>query len=149
MDNYEAVGICEGFIECDDESKTIEAWQYLIDTGMAWTLQGWFGRTARHLIDEGICTEQKGLTMKLKDIFRIQEVLDERKTAYDMIEFLEDKRYSQSKETKTKYGDMDITHFIRVFMKNQDGIKKERLEELQYSVNQMLEDIRELKDDEQ
>jgi hypothetical protein len=27
MDNYEAVGICEGFIECDDESKTIEAWQ--------------------------------------------------------------------------------------------------------------------------
>jgi hypothetical protein len=57
MDNYEAVGICEGFIECDDESKTIEAWQYLIDTGMAWTLQGWFGRTARHLIDEGICTE--------------------------------------------------------------------------------------------
>jgi hypothetical protein len=57
MDNYEAVGICEGFIECDDESKTIEAWQYLIDTGMAWTLQGWFGRTARHLIDDGICTE--------------------------------------------------------------------------------------------
>ena len=86
--------------------------------------------------------------MKLKDIFKIQEVLDERKTAYDMIEFLEDKRYSQSKETKTKYGDMDITHFIRVFMKNQDGLKKERLEELQYSVNQMLEDIRELKDDE-
>ena len=43
---------------------------------------------------------------------------------------------------------MDIAHFIRVFMKNQDGIKKERLEELQYSVNQMLEDIRELKDDE-
>ena len=75
MDNYEAVGICEGFIECDDESKTIEAWQYLIDTGMAWTLQGWFGRTARHLIDEGICTEQKGLTMTNSK--KYQEFLDD------------------------------------------------------------------------
>jgi len=55
MDSYEAVGICEGFIECDDESKILEAWQHLIDTGMAWTLQGSFGRMARHLIDEGLC----------------------------------------------------------------------------------------------
>jgi len=87
--------------------------------------------------------------MKLKDIFKIQEVLDERKTAYDMIEFLEDKRYSQSKETKTKYGDMDITHFIRVFMKNQDGMKETLVTQaLRELTQQMLEDIRELKDDE-
>ena len=33
MDSFEAVGICEGFIECDDESKILEAWQHLIDTG--------------------------------------------------------------------------------------------------------------------
>jgi glycerophosphoryl diester phosphodiesterase len=32
MDNYTAVGIAEGFIECDDESTIIEAWQYLHDT---------------------------------------------------------------------------------------------------------------------
>ena len=59
MDSYEAVGICEGFIECDDESKILEAWQHLIDTGMAWTLQGSFGRMARQLIDAGLCHEQK------------------------------------------------------------------------------------------
>ena len=39
-----------------EDDEEIEAWQYLIDTGMAWQLQGWFGRTAKRLIDEGYCT---------------------------------------------------------------------------------------------
>jgi hypothetical protein len=52
----EAIGIAEGYIECDDENKINEAWQFLIDTGMCWQLQGWFGRTAVRLIEEGICT---------------------------------------------------------------------------------------------
>jgi len=55
MTNFEAVGICEGFIECEDQDKQIKAWQHLIDTGMAWSLQGWFGRTASDLIEQGIC----------------------------------------------------------------------------------------------
>lgn len=57
MDSYTAVEIAEGFVEAQSEEQVIEAWQYLIDTGMAWRLQGWFGRTARQLIDNGICTE--------------------------------------------------------------------------------------------
>ena len=58
MTNYEAVSIAEGFCEGEGatEEQQIEAWQYLIDTGLAWKLQGWFGRTARDLIEEGICT---------------------------------------------------------------------------------------------
>ena len=56
MDNFNAVGIAEGFIECDDEAQFIEAWQYLVDTGMAWSLQGWFGRTANSMIEQGILT---------------------------------------------------------------------------------------------
>jgi|TARA_X000001388_G_scaffold63657_1_gene49677 hypothetical protein len=56
MDDYEAVGIAEGFVDCDDEERIIEAWQHLIDTGLAWTLQGSFGRMAKSLIDAGVCT---------------------------------------------------------------------------------------------
>lgn len=39
------------------EEAYIQAWQYLIDTGLAWSLQGWYGRTAKQLINDGICVE--------------------------------------------------------------------------------------------
>ena len=48
-----AVGIAEGWIDAK-ESEVIEAWQYLVDSGLAWSLQGWFGRTATNLIKQGI-----------------------------------------------------------------------------------------------
>jgi hypothetical protein len=53
IDNYNAVMIAEGAIEAD-EDKQIEAWQHLVDTGLAWRLQGWFGRTAMDLIKQGV-----------------------------------------------------------------------------------------------
>ena len=56
MDNFTAIGLAEGFIEADSEEQVIEAWQYLIDTGLAWQLQGSFGRTAQSLIEQGFCT---------------------------------------------------------------------------------------------
>ncbi len=58
MTNYEAVEIAEGFGsgENSTESEQIEAWQHLIDTGLAWTLQGWYGRQATALIETGVCT---------------------------------------------------------------------------------------------
>lgn len=57
MDNLTATGIVEGFIEADSEDQVIEAWQHLINTGLAWRLQGWFGRMAQRLIEEGLCVE--------------------------------------------------------------------------------------------
>jgi len=51
---YSATMICEGVDEADSETQ-IAAWQYLIDTGLAWSLQGCFGRQARALIEQGIC----------------------------------------------------------------------------------------------
>ena len=54
MDSYRATGLAEGWIETSDEDEIIEAWQYLHDSGMAYTLQGWFGRTAQSLIQQGI-----------------------------------------------------------------------------------------------
>ncbi len=59
MDDFTAIGIAEGFIDCEDEKVMNEAWQHLIDTGLCWQLQGWFGRTAMRLIEEGICNPPK------------------------------------------------------------------------------------------
>ena len=57
MNGYRATGLAEGWIEASNEDEIIEAWQYLHDTGDAYRLQGWFGRTARSLIEAGIINE--------------------------------------------------------------------------------------------
>jgi|TARA_R110001583_G_scaffold5598_7_gene30069 hypothetical protein len=54
MNTFDAVMIAEGVHDAS-EQETINAWQHLIDTGTCWVLQGWFGRQANHLINEGIC----------------------------------------------------------------------------------------------
>ena len=56
LTDYRAVGLAEGFEEGTEE-EIIEAWQHLHDTGLAYTLQGWFGRTASNLIDQGTINE--------------------------------------------------------------------------------------------
>lgn len=55
MTPFDAIEIIEN--GCDDVDLTIEAWQLLIDTGIVWQLQGWYGRTAAALIQEGVCNE--------------------------------------------------------------------------------------------
>lgn len=57
MDDYTAVAIAEGFEEAESEEQIIEAWQHLHDTGLAYALQGWFGRTAVELIVNGVISE--------------------------------------------------------------------------------------------
>jgi hypothetical protein len=59
MDTFEATMIAEGAdgYATEDEEVYREAWQYLIDTGICWRLQGWFGRTACDLIGNGFCKE--------------------------------------------------------------------------------------------
>ena len=63
MDTFTATMIAEGEYDLagyDDDDPpcyetVVEAWQHLIDTGLAWQLQGWFGRQAAHLIQAGLC----------------------------------------------------------------------------------------------
>ena len=56
MTDYLACAIAEGFCEGENatEEQQIEAWQYLHDTRLAYSLQGWYGRTATTLIEERI-----------------------------------------------------------------------------------------------
>ena len=55
FDLYRACGIVEGFEESSGDEETYAAWQWLIDTGHAWILQGWYGRNATALIKQRVC----------------------------------------------------------------------------------------------
>jgi hypothetical protein len=95
--------------------------------------------------------------MKLRTIFEIQAIIDERKIPCDIEEFLETERWCKSKEQKMTYGEMDITHYIRSvakdntiadrYQKEDDRYQKDRIEEMQYTLNQMCEDLETLKKD--
>ena len=51
-----AEGFCEG--ETATEEDRIRAWAYLINSGLCWTLQGFFGRNASALIQSGIISKE-------------------------------------------------------------------------------------------
>jgi hypothetical protein len=62
MTNLDHILICEGVQDPpgetpeEQEAAYYESWQHLINTGLAFSLQGWFGREAMNLIEQGFCT---------------------------------------------------------------------------------------------
>lgn len=60
LTSYLATAIAEGFCEGEqyqNKEDILKAWAYLIQTRQAWRLQGWFGRTANALIEQGIISQ--------------------------------------------------------------------------------------------
>ena len=53
--------------------------------------------------------------MKLDVIFKVQSIIDERAIPVDILELLDTTYYSKSKAKEIRLGDMDITHFVRVY----------------------------------
>lgn len=53
FDDFTAIGMAEGFLDCKTEEDSLRAWQHLVNTGLAWSLQGSFGRRAYDLIRQG------------------------------------------------------------------------------------------------
>tara|TARA_R110002020_G_scaffold471742_1_gene699089 strand:+ start:362 stop:562 length:201 start_codon:yes stop_codon:yes gene_type:complete len=58
MTPYEAVMIAEGTQPAHYDEQ-ITAWQFLVNSGLAWSLQGFFGRTATYLIQEGLVSDPR------------------------------------------------------------------------------------------
>jgi hypothetical protein len=86
----------------------------------------------------------------LYEELQVKSILEKRAIPIDIIES-DYKYYSKSKDEYIKLLDLDLIHFIRIFLKlveeNKNSMKKERLEEIQYSLNQIQQDVKELFDD--
>ena len=88
--------------------------------------------------------------MKLDDLLSIQAIAEGRKVPIDILEnnFT---YYSKSKDEYIELLDLHLIHFIRIFLKqveeNNKSIDKERIDEMQHTLNQMYEDLQTLKKD--
>lgn len=56
---FTAVGMAEGFVEAESQEQILAAWQYIYDNDIWMGLQGWFGRTVRDLLEQGLIIPKK------------------------------------------------------------------------------------------
>ena len=60
--------------------------------------------------------------MKLNVIFKVQSIIDNRATPSDILKILDEEYFSKSKGVHIRLGDMDITHFLRVYNKSDEDL---------------------------
>tara|TARA_B110000285_G_scaffold41204_1_gene45312 strand:+ start:21 stop:311 length:291 start_codon:yes stop_codon:yes gene_type:complete len=77
----------------------------------------------------------------LENYFKILEIQTGRKNPSDIMEFLEEQYFSESKVTHVKYKDMDITHLIRVMLNASDDVVNHV-----YKNDTLIEEVKRLQD---
>ena len=86
----------------------------------------------------------------LHETLKIKSILEKRAIPIDILENGYT-HYSKSKDEYIELLDLDLIHFIRIFLKqveeNNKSIDKERIDEMQHTLNQMYEDLQTLKKD--
>jgi len=56
---FDACSAIEGFASFEPtEEEILQSWALLIETGECWSLQGFYGRNAASLIDQGIISTE-------------------------------------------------------------------------------------------
>jgi len=60
MEKYDVTGAIVDFESglMEDVDDVIKLFQHLVDTGLAWQLQGSYGRLAESMIDNGLITKE-------------------------------------------------------------------------------------------
>ncbi len=88
--------------------------------------------------------------MKLDDNLTIQAVAEKRAVPIDILES-EYEYYSKSKDKYIKLLDLDLIHFIRIFLKlveeNNKSINKEKLNKVRMTALDLLGDIHNIEQD--
>ena len=57
--SYDACSVIEGFASFEPtQEDMLEAWALLIETGDCWSLQGFYGRQAANMIEQGLISKK-------------------------------------------------------------------------------------------
>ena len=78
----------------------------------------------------------------LRNILKVISTMTDRAIPSDILEFLEEEYYSLSKKENIEYGDMDLTHLLRVYLKSEQYLNE--LREERVKTVEQLEKIKSL-----
>jgi flagellar biosynthesis/type III secretory pathway chaperone len=76
--------------------------------------------------------------MTLDQIVKMQSIIDKRSILSDTLEFLNQTRYSHSKQTNIRYGDMHIDHFLKVCANSMPDNNEDKTKEMFESIKKKI-----------
>ena len=76
--------------------------------------------------------------MTLDQIVKLQSIIDKRAIRSDTLEFLNQTRYSHSKQANIRYGDMHIDHFLKVCANSMPDNNEDKTKEMFESIKKKI-----------